>query len=137
MTTGDPASNRPDRWLTIVAWSDSPLAEADGGIPTRSDEALYRWTPILGPTAMLMAHRFAACVEDRERTTLTVAEIAAILGLGRAVAKVGRSISRLERYGIARAHDDAVAIRIVLPPPSRRLRAQLPLTLVEAVEQRR
>lgn len=45
--------------LVVVAWHDPVVESAPDAIPTASDEALVWWTPLVGPTGMVMAHRFA------------------------------------------------------------------------------
>src|SRR6478609_3245911 len=85
--------------LTVVAWRD-PLVEGHpDAIPTCSDEALVWWTPSVGPTGMLMAHRFAAYAVDGP-TTWTVADLAATFGMGGSSSRLVRTLARLERFGI-------------------------------------
>lgn len=83
------------------------------------------WTPIVGPTATLMAARWA---RDAKRTTTPaqwpIDALAATFGVQPAVA--WRAVGRLERFGIICRRDDAVAVRLLLPPLPMRLRARLP-----------
>jgi len=87
------------------------------GMPTNSDWAIGMWTPTLGPTAMLLAHRLAGDVLNGGPTTYQLRELARWLGVGDA--KVTSSIKRLHRGNVALVGDGVVAIRLTLPQPRR------------------
>lgn len=105
-----------------------------GVIFTHSDEALAIWTPVLGPTAMLLAHRLAGDVDRDGPTAYGLDELAADLGV--ASGKVSAAIKRLSRYDVAIVDDERIAIRLILGKPTRpRATAEsLTLTVVEAAE---
>jgi|1186.fasta_scaffold158999_3 excisionase family DNA binding protein len=85
------------------------------GMPTNSDWAIGMWTPKLGPTAMLLAHRLAGDVINGGPTTYRLDRLARNLGVGEA--KVTASLKRLHRCDVALVGDGVVAIRLTLDEP--------------------
>src|SRR4051812_22798076 len=85
--------------LTVVAWRDPIVERRAGAIATCSDDALVWWTPSLGPTAVLMAHRLAAYASNGT-TTFTVEDLAATFGMGGGVSRLARTLVRLERFDV-------------------------------------
>jgi hypothetical protein len=125
----DDSTPDADRTLTVVAWVDATFTPAADAHVTASDDALLWYTPVLGPTAMLMAHRFAAHAAHGPRTW-TFTDLAATFGLGRAIGRVPHVLARLERFAITCRYDThTVGVRLILPPLSPRQLAQLPATL--------
>lgn len=117
------------RELTVVAWLDATFGDTTDGHVTASDDALIWYTPLLGPTGMLMAHRFATHAAHG-LTRWTIAELAATFGMGRAASRVPRVLDRLERFGVICRYDaDTIGVRLVLPRLSTRQRAHLPAAL--------
>jgi excisionase family DNA binding protein len=112
--------------VSSVDWTD--------GIGTHTEEALATWTAALGPTAMLLAYRFAGDVERDEKVTYHVDELASDLGV--APGKVTSAVGRLHRRRVAVVDGDRVAIRLMLPrPPTSRPSAEaLTLSVPEAAE---
>ena len=118
--------------ITVIAWRDPDLDATPGAHPTASDDALIWYTPLLGPTAMLMAHRFATYAADGP-SAWTVADVARTFGLGRAVGRVAHIFERLERFGvIARQDPNTLAVRLLLPPLRAGQRLLLPAYLADA-----
>lgn len=121
----EPATTAADTF-TVIAWRDPVVEEAPGAIPTWSDDALIWWTPLVGPTGMLIAHRFAAYVSQGP-TTWTLPELSATFGMGGASrTRVEHALDRLVRFGIINRHGSCIAVRTMLAPLNRRQRATLP-----------
>ena len=117
--------------IVIVAWPDAILDATAGAHRTASDDALVWYTPLLGPTAMLMAHRFALYAAEGP-STWTIANVARTFGLGRAVGRVAHVFDRLERFEvIARQDPNTIAVRLALPPLRARQRLMLPAYLAD------
>lgn len=123
--------------ITVRAWRDRAVEDHPESHPTSSNDTLVWWTPILGPTATLLAHRFASYVSRRELVQFSVGDVSRTLGMGRSVGRVRATLERLERFHVAMVHDDAVFVRTSLPPLTHRQVAQLPPYLVELHEARR
>jgi excisionase family DNA binding protein len=104
------------------------------GAPTHSDEGLVVWTPVLGPTAMLLAYRLAGDVESDGLTTYSLEGLATDLGV--APGKVAAAIKRLGRYDVAEISGTEVAIRLALPaaPRTRQPAEALTMSVIEAAE---
>lgn len=119
--------------FTVVAWRDPVVELLPDAVPTCSDEALVWWTPSVGPTGMLMAHRFAAYAGEGP-TMWTAAEVAATFGMSGGSSRLLRTLGRLERFGIIACQDGTIAVRLMLAPLTRRQRAQLPEYLAEALD---
>ncbi|MGH9155599.1 MAG: hypothetical protein ACRD1K_07170 [Acidimicrobiales bacterium] len=138
MTTATTPSLQPTtaedltpRAITVIAWPDPVIDNAAGSIPTASDDALIWWTPTIGPTAALMAHRFATYAADGPSLWALV-DIAQTFGLGQALARVTHTLDRLDRFGIVARHGDTVAVRLMLAPLTARQRVRLPDYLANA-----
>lgn len=104
--------------LRVVAWD---AADPPGVVRTHSDAALWAWTPMLGPTAMLLAYRFAADVEgaisDPDAEDVAWFEVTRLaVDLGVMPSRVRSAIKRLQRFDVADLRDDAIAVRLALPP---------------------
>ena len=70
-----------DPCLIVVAWHDPVVESAPDAIPTASDEALVWWTPLVGPTGVVMAHRFALYAATGP-TTWSIEAVCATFGNG-------------------------------------------------------
>ena len=132
MTTATTPSHQPatveeltPRAITVIAWPDPVIDNAAGSIPTASDDALIWWTPTIGPTAALMAHRFATYAVDGP-SVWPLVDLAQTFGLGQALGRVTHTLDRLDRFGIVARHGDTVAVRLTLAPLSARQRVRLP-----------
>jgi len=111
--------------LRVVALRDPLVESAPGATPTASLATLAFWTPIVGPTAALMAFRFARdCTRHDTPAQWRLDVLAATFGVAPAVAR--RAIDRLAQFGVAARRDDTIAIRLMLPPLPARLRQRLP-----------
>lgn len=121
--------------LTVVAWHDPVVEQAAGAMRTDSDDALVWYTPAVGTISMAMAHRFSRYATDGP-STWTIDDIARTFGIGPSSARVGRSLDRLERFGIARRRGHTVAVRLWLAPLTHRQRGQLPGYLAAAYDAR-
>ncbi len=138
MTTATTPSLQPTaagdltpRAITVIAWPDPVIDNAAGSIPTASDDALIWWTPTIGPTAALMAHRFATYAADGP-SVWPLVDLAQTFGLGQALGRVTHTLDRLDRFGIVARHGDTVAVRLMLAPLSARQRVRLPGYLADA-----
>ena len=132
----EPATDHSDvevSTLTVVAWQDPLVETMPGAMPTASDQALVWWTPSVGPTGILMAHRFAAYAVDGP-SQWTVPDIAATFGMGNSRGRVMHPLARLERFGIVSCHGSEVAVRLMLAPLTRRQRVSLPGYLTDALD---
>jgi hypothetical protein len=118
--------------IRVTPWPD-PVLDVIGHDP-RSWYAETFWLPTLGPTALLLLRHLADRFEiDPAGIDLPVAPTAAALGLGPRDgpnSPLVRSLSRLQQFELACAHDDAtVAVRRALPPVHRRHVRRLPIDL--------
>jgi len=118
--------------LVVVAWHDPVVESAPDAIPTASDEALVWWTPLVGPTGMVMAHRFATYATTGP-TTWTAEEVCATFGMGHANSRLDHTLTRLERFGIITRRGAVIAVRLMLAPLTRRQREALPAYLCDAL----
>jgi len=110
--------------ITIEAWRDPVVEGHPQSTPTNSDHTLFWWTPILGPTSTLMAHRFAALTANGDTHSFTTRELARTFGLGDSTSRLRATIARLERFGVARTTHNTIAVRLALAPLTvRQLRA--------------
>jgi hypothetical protein len=111
--------------IAVVSYPDPLVDEAPGAVPTASDEALIYWTPTLGPTAVLMAHRFATYAAEGP-STWSLVDLAQTFGAGKSSRRVLHALDRLERFGIIVRRGDVIGVRLWLPPLTARQRARLP-----------
>lgn len=123
--------DRTPRMIAVVAYPDAIVEAAAGSIPTASDEALIWWTPSVGPTAMLMAHRFATYAAEGP-TSWSLADLAQTFGAGKSESRILHTVDRLDRFGIVVRRGDIVGIRLWLPPLTSRQKARLPEYLAYA-----
>lgn len=121
--------------LRVLAWRDPAVEQLPGAVRTDSDEALVWWTPSLGTIAMAMAHRFARHATDGP-SEWTVEDIARTFGVGTSAGRVERSLMRLQRFRIVHRSGSTLAVRLWLPPLTRRQRDQLPVYLAAAYDAR-
>ena len=126
----------PDARITVVAWHDKVVEAHADSHATSSIETLMWWTPILGPTATLMVHRFAGYVARGGEVQFSYGDLARTLGLGSSTRRAQAAVDRLARFRIVTVTDDIVQVRTMLPPLTRRQLAQLPPYLAELYEQR-
>jgi len=127
---------RPET-LRITPWED-PVIDALGFDP-RSVYCERFWLPSLGPTALLLMRRFAACFDEHPAgTEVDLPELARSLGLGAGPgpnAPVGRTIVRLAQFDLVHEADRGLAVRRRLPPINRRHVRRLPAHLQRAHEE--
>ncbi len=136
-TTGDPLASDPHTTITFVEWSDPVVETHPESHPTASNETLVWWTPMLGPTAALMAHRSAGYLTHNDYVQFTLGDLARTFGMGESLTRVRAALARLERFGIVTLQGDTVSLRSALPPLTRRQIDQLPPYLAELYRQRR
>lgn len=130
----EPATDEGDltpHAITVIAWPDPVIDNAAGSIPTASDDALVWWTPTIGPTAALMAHRFATYAADGP-SVWPLVDLAQTFGLGQSLGRVTHTLDRLARFGIIARRGDTVAVRMMLAPLTARQRVRLPGYLADA-----
>ncbi len=98
-----------------------------GAHRTDSLDAIYWWTPTLGPTAAIAAAHLAAHSRHHSMTAIQVADLRAMLGLGQLTDRFWRTLDRLERYGVIAWHStDMLTVRTELPELSERQLEGLP-----------
>lgn len=106
-----------------------------GPVGTDTDEFLRAWAPVLGPTAVLLAHLLAGDMRSEgEATSYEVNGLAAEIGV--APGKLRSAIARLARNHIASVDGAQVAIRLNVHQPgqSRPAADSLTLSVDEAAE---
>ncbi len=113
------------RTIAVVSYPDPLIDGAPGAIPTASDDALVYWTPSVGPTGMLMAHRFATYAADAP-SNWSLDDLAQTFGAGKSTGRILHTFDRLERFGIIVRREDIIGVRLWLPPLTARQRARLP-----------
>jgi hypothetical protein len=141
--TGEPSRTRrrqlalsPEHALTIVAWRDELVEKHPDSIATHSDEMLVWWTPILGPSATLMAHHLALLTRNGGTHTFAQPELAQTFGLGVTSGRLHAVLERLHRFGVTHVEDHTIAVRLAMPPMSVRFQRQLPGYLALAYQNR-
>jgi hypothetical protein len=123
--------------LVFEPWPDATIGNDPRSHPTASTETLLWWTPVLGPTAAMIAQRFAVLLARQPRVQISVSDLARTFGMGNSLGRAHAAIARLERFGIATCHGQSVYLRAALPPLSRRHLDQLPDYLRQLYETRR
>jgi hypothetical protein len=116
----------PTAVITVIAWRDPVVEQNPASHPTSSTDTLVWWTPILGPSATLMAHRFAGYVARGGEMQFTLGDLARTLGMGASTTKVRATIDRLARFGVVEVFGTTVQVRVALPPLTERQVQQLP-----------
>lgn len=119
------AEDLTPRTIAVVAYPDPVVEATPGAILTASDDALIWWTPSVGPTAMLMAHRFATYAAEGP-STWSLLDLAQTFGAGSSTGRTLHTLDRLERFGVIVRRGDIVGIRLWLPPLTARQQARLP-----------
>jgi len=115
--------------LSVVPWPD-PFLDREGHDP-RSPYSERFWLPTLGPSTYLL-HRHLVGGLDRSPSgwVLDPLEVSMALGLGPTSSKnapFGKALVRLIRFRQAEVRpDDALAVRVNLPPLSQRQVDRLP-----------
>ena len=127
----------PDTTIAVLAWRDQLVESHPESHPTASIETLVWWTPILGPTATLIAHRFAGYAAQGNEASFSLADLSRTFGMGSSLTRVRAALLRLERFRVISVNDGTVFVRIALPPLTRRQLDQLPPYLLELYEARR
>src|SRR4029077_4520718 len=106
-----------------------------GPVGTDTDEFLRAWAPVLGPTAVLLAHLLAGDMRSEdEATSYEVNGLAAEIGV--APGKLRSALARLARNHIASVDGAQVAIRlnVHLPGKTRPPHVPSPLTAGDYTE---
>ncbi|MDQ3946908.1 MAG: hypothetical protein M3357_17480 [Actinomycetota bacterium] len=123
--------------IRIRPWEDAVIDTL--GFDPRSIYCEHFWLPSLGPTALLLMRRFAACFDEYPGgTDVDLPELARSLGLGTGPgpnAPIGRTIARLAQFDLAQDAGGALAVRRRLPPINRRHVRRLPVHLQRAHEE--
>jgi hypothetical protein len=129
----------PLRWITehdpiqVVQLTD-PVIDALGH-DARSIYVETYWTPVLGPTSLMLLRRIAGLLEAKpDGFPLPLGPTAAALGIGHrggANSPMTRTLTRLVTFGMAAIQGDAYAVRRTLPPLARRHVMRLPGYLAE------
>lgn len=123
--------------LRVLAWRDPTVEQAPGAIRTDSDEALVWYTPVLGPTAVLLAHRLAryAAQGSSEWSPYDLALTFGMYG-HKYAARLAQTVGRLERFGVAHHSGSVLSVRLWLPPLTFQQRTRLPDYLAASCEPR-
>jgi hypothetical protein len=113
--------------LVVVRWED-PVVETLG-YSVRSLYAETFWLPVIGPSSLWMMRRLSGL--DGVEVPLTVLSRELGLGLGvRRHSPVTRTVCRLITFGLAAVipweQGDHLAVRLALPPLTRRQTTRLP-----------
>lgn len=124
--------------LEVVPWFD-PNLDPIGHDP-RSDYVERFWLGLLGPSTTWLIRRFARGLNDHPNGfRVDLVETSRALGLGDSVARnssLQRSLLRACQFGIAeRVHDGRIAVRLAIPPLSKRQLERLPESVRHAHEQ--
>jgi hypothetical protein len=110
--------------LTITEWTD-PLVDRATWVRLDSNEALFWWTPILGPSAILIAHRFASALADIDRVLWQSDDLAGTFGLSNAT--LTRTLDRLVKFGVIHSPwTGLIEARRWMPPMTARHIERLP-----------
>jgi hypothetical protein len=124
----------PDLPLVIVAWRDDLVENHADSIAVCSDDMLLWWTPILGPSATLMAHQLALLLRTGASHTFTESDLAQTFGLSSS--RLHATLERLHRFGVARSHGCTISLRLAMAPMSVRYQQRLPRYLELAYQSR-
>ena len=119
--------------LRVVVWRDPVVESMPGAVPTASDHALVWWTPIIGPTGILIAHRFATYAAEGP-SEWTANDVTATFGMGNSSSRLSHTLTRLQRFGIVSCHGSEIAVRLMLAPLTRRQQLSLPGYLADAFD---
>lgn len=120
--------------VTLRPWHDAVVERV--GHDARGDYVELFWLGTLGPTATWLLRRLAIVVATQpDGADMPLTDVARGLGLGPETSTrsiLGKSLGRLEIFGLARAERDHLAIRTVVPPLPYKQLARLPDHLREA-----
>lgn len=116
--------------LHIERWND-PLAT--GVFDSDTDEALMFLAPVLGPTSTMVLHRLARALVSGGPVCWSLTDLATTFGVS--LGQIDRTIDRLERFGYARRDGFTLAVRVAVPPLTRRHIERLPAHLAAAYTQ--
>jgi excisionase family DNA binding protein len=89
--------------------------DSTGELATHSDDGLAFWTPVLGPTAMLLAYFLAMQVEGEGPGKVLQSQLSTDLAV--MPSKVESSLNRLARRNIIDREADQILIHLNLPYP--------------------
>ena len=103
-------------------------------LPAASNDLLAYITPILGPTATLIMHRYAhyfAAGHDHHQLGLD--ELGATFGIRGRNNVLVRSLSRIDRFGFGRLAPNTPTLRIrtAIPPLAQRVAQRIPAHLAD------
>ncbi|MGA0878744.1 MAG: hypothetical protein ACO3SP_06455 [Ilumatobacteraceae bacterium] len=120
--------------ITVRPWRD-PVVECVGHDACGDYVELF-WLGSLGPTATWLLRRLAVVVVTHpDGFTVQLTELARAVGLGHATdarSSLGKSLRRLDMFGLIHAEHQQLTVRAVVPPLPRKQVARLPDHLREA-----
>lgn len=122
--------------VAVSVWRDELVEKHPDSIATFSDEMLIFWTPVLGPTATLMARQLARLVRNGDTVTFKQSDLAQTFGLGSASGRLNTALERLARFRVVQIHGDHVRVRLAVPPMSVHHQRRLPDYLATAYRHR-
>jgi hypothetical protein len=125
----------PARTLRVIPWRDQVVDTL--GVDPRSLYVERFWLPVIGPTCTWLLRHLAAGLErDEAGIWLDLDDTARTLGLAVRQGRhspFARAMSRCVVFGLARWQGpQTLAVRLMLPPLSRRYVLRLPPRLQEA-----
>lgn len=120
--------------IEISPWFD-PIVDEHGWLAT-SELVEHLWTPILGPTSILVLRRCCNELTANGMRPITVELADFALSFGLATNLFTKTVSRLDRFGMLRqVHlaDEQLGwdVRVMLPSVPRRQYDRLPVSLRE------
>lgn len=125
----------------FTEWKDP---EPVGVEPIPGEFLLTFWTPILGPTGVLILRAVASCVRRRPEWRVGAEDLGAMVGVRGAgkSSPLVRTVARLEQFGFVRwraqlGPDSAYEVRLSAPELHRRQVQHLPGALKLAYNLRR
>ena len=144
MTAKDDRRRSTLDWLVahpaaeVRPWHDPVIQQC--GFDARHSYVEQFWLPILGPSAVLALRRLADWLDRHPAgVQIDLVEFGSSLGIGTGTGRhtqINRTLSRLIDFRLARITDDLLEIRTIWPPVPDGLRRRLPLTLLDALDDR-
>lgn len=142
MTGGSDRTRATLEWLAALPivqarkWYDPALERV--GVDARHGYVETFWLPILGPSAVLAARRFADLLDRYpDGCAVELVELGASLGVGTGTGRntqINRTLARLVSFGFARIRDEHLEVRTAFPPVPVSLRRRLPPSMQDALD---
>ncbi len=121
--------------IEVRPWHDSVIDQC--GFDARHVYVETYWLPILGPSAVFAARRFADWLDPHPAgVRIELVEFGASLGIGTGTGRhtqINRTLGRLVDFDLARISGEHLEVHTTFPPVPLRLRRRLPPTLLDAL----